>query len=76
MYGKALIAVCDGELCQAIGTENGMTLIVREGGRFVRREMKGNKAGTAKTAGYGDGYFEFPFAVAEFWGGEIFVSAK
>ena len=73
MYGKGLIAVCGGELCQAIGTESGTTLIVREDGRLVRREMTGNKVSGGKIVGYGDAYFEFPFATVTVWGEEIVV---
>ena len=78
MYKKALIAVCEGTLCQATAAENGIVIHTRENGRVLRRQMAlpCGKIFGARQAGYGDAVFEFPFATLEILGEEMWYANK
>lgn len=78
MYKKALISVGGGMFCQATANDEGLTIITRENGRMIRRQMtaSGTKAFGGRAVSYADAYFEFPFATVEVMGEEVMYAVK
>ncbi len=72
MFKEPAYCVCDGACCQAIETNGEIVFISRENGRMIRRYLppSGGQYG-ARTVGYGDAYFEFPFATVSVLGEEM-----
>ena len=72
MYKKALYTLCNGTLCQATASSDGMTVVTRENGRMIRRTVSGRgKVYGARAVSYADAYFEFPHGTMEILGETI-----
>lgn len=77
MFRKALIAIGGGRLCHATAQNDGYVVLTRENGRIIRRQLTaGGKVFGARQVGYGEAYFEFPFATVEILGEEITYTDK
>lgn len=73
MYKKALYSIGGGELCQAVESGGMITVLTRENGRILRRQMTrpNGKVYGARAVSYADAYFEFPFGTMEIMGEEV-----
>lgn len=78
MYRKPLYTLGTGAFCQAATVNGNVTVITRENGRIIRRQMSlpGGKIFGARAVSYADAYFEFPFATLEVLGEETVYEVK